>query len=115
MPLRRIIVLPACPRRGCWIRVCFVLPPFAPTDQSGSVPDNAKHTEAGFPCAVTVVRHLGTDSLRRQNSWKNMSEIEFLQSALGSILLHMRHAQSTVGLNLWTSCIIFGPGVPAGD
>lgn len=32
----------------------------------------------------------------------------------GSILLHMRHAQSTVDLNLWTSCIIVGPGMPAG-
>lgn len=46
-------------------------------------PRYSKHTEAGFPCAVTVVRPLGTDSLRRQNSWKNMSEIKFLQSCPG--------------------------------
>lgn len=67
----RIIVQPVA---GCCCR---------PTRPISSVPDISKRTEAGTPFAVTVVRPLGIDSLRRQNSWKNMSEIKFLQSGSG--------------------------------
>lgn len=101
---------PAClpPSLALDTRVLCAAHPLALTDHSGSVPDipNIRRRASRAPLLWFVPSGLIVCAGRIHG--KTCQRLSSSNPGPGSILLHMRHAQSTVGLNLWTSCIIFG-------